>query len=141
MALFAVRLLVGGVFLWAGLQKLPYPFEFLDTVYQYKMLGPTSGLVLALLLPVGEIVVGMCLLLNVWTGGGILMASVLSMIFVAVQTLVIIRGDSVDCGCFGSGFGAQTTIGWWTLLRTALLAGLAILGYMAWTVGAIFTRK
>ncbi len=138
----AARILLGIVFLWAGLQKLQYPIEFLDTVYQYRLLGPTPGLLLAIFLPVGEVLLGMCLLLNIWTGGGMLIATALGLVFCVVQGLVMFRGQSVACGCFGSGLSSEASvIGWWTLMRTLVLVGLAIVGYMAWTVAATFPRK
>jgi len=136
-----VRLLVGIVFLWAGLLKLQYPLEFLDAVYQYRVLGPTSGFILTIILPATEVLIGMSLILNIWSGGGFIISSLLAFTFICVQLMVIVRGDSVDCGCFGNSLGSDSTIGWWTLGRTVLLAVIAVIGYVAWTMSVTYPRN
>lgn len=131
---YVVRMIVGIVFLWAGLIKLQYPLVFLDAVYQYKLLGPTSGLALTLALPTLEVLIGVSLITNIWAGGGLLVSTLLTLMFVVIQICVIWRGDSVGCGCFGDGVGSHATIGWWTLGRAVLLSLLAMIGYRAWII-------
>jgi len=108
---------LGGLFLLAGLAKLRQPYEFLSSVYAYRLVGPSVGVAVAMVLPWVEAIVGIVLLGGVMRGGGLFIAAFLAAGFVLAQGSVIFRGLAVNCGCFGS----HSQIDEMTLVRTAVL--------------------
>ena len=58
------RLVTGGVWIWAGLLKLPRPEESVQAVRAYQLLPGDSATTVGHLLPVLEVVVGLCLVLG-----------------------------------------------------------------------------
>jgi uncharacterized membrane protein YphA (DoxX/SURF4 family) len=128
---FLSRLLIGGVLLWSGLEKLRQPVTFLGNVYDYQLVGPRLGLAVAVLLPLVESIVGGCLLAGVWCGGAFLSSVVLTTLFLVVQYSAISRGLSISCGCFGTATQADT-VNYATLLRAAGMFVIAWTGYVLW---------
>ncbi len=98
----ALRLLIGGIFFYAGLEKMCEPFNFSMAIYNYKLLpDPLIGVVAATL-PSIEIVAALFLLFGFNTKGAAALISFLLFIFIALIIISAIRGLDIDCGCFGS---------------------------------------
>jgi hypothetical protein len=122
------RLLLGGVFLWASLDKIAHPAEFAKIVYDYQLLSVTASNVLAITLPWVELVAGLGLLSGVFRDEALLVVNALLLLFIGALSLTLLRGIDVACGCFAVEGGGRTT-GWSTLVQDlALLA----LGLAAW---------
>lgn len=118
--------IIGLVFVSASWPKLEFPYEFLSDVYGYGLVGPWAGLLVAVLLPWIEFVVGAALVLGFLRSGALVLGTGLCTLFVAVQAWALIQGLDIACGCFGS----QGSIGYMTLAKTALLlllSGAALL--------------
>jgi uncharacterized membrane protein YphA (DoxX/SURF4 family) len=98
-----LRLVVGGVWLWAGLIKLPHPDASVTAVRAYQLLPAGTADTVGRLLPVLEVVVGACLVLGVLTRfvGGL--SALMQLGFVIGIASVWARGISISCGCFGDG--------------------------------------
>ncbi len=99
----AARLVVGGVWLWAGLLKLPDPDSSVTAVRAYQLLPISSVDVVGRALPMVEVVVGACLVLGLLTRVAGAVSAVLQVAFVIGIASVWARGISIRCGCFGSG--------------------------------------
>jgi len=101
--ILCIRLLLGGVFLYAGFLKMRDPLAFADSIASFRILPNSIINLLALGLPPLEMSVGAMLVI----GWRIRLASfavlLLSMIFALALGQALIRGLEVDCGCFGSG--------------------------------------
>ncbi|MGY1744059.1 MauE/DoxX family redox-associated membrane protein [Blastococcus sp. SYSU D00695] len=99
----AARLLLGGVFVVAGVLKLPDPAAAERAVRAYRLLP--EGLVdpVAFGLPVVEIAVGLALLAGVAVRAAAVASAVLLVVFVAAVASAWARGLQIDCGCFGDG--------------------------------------
>lgn len=65
-----VRLGMGAMFIASSLPKICQPYDFLSSVYHYELVGPQLGLLVAMTLPWLELLVGICLVGGIWTGGG-----------------------------------------------------------------------
>jgi uncharacterized membrane protein YphA (DoxX/SURF4 family) len=99
----AARLVTGGVWVWAGLLKLPHPDESVLAVRAYQLLPGDSATTVGHLLPVVEVVVGACLVLGLLTRGAAVVSALLFTAFVVGIASVWARGITIDCGCFGGG--------------------------------------
>jgi uncharacterized membrane protein YphA (DoxX/SURF4 family) len=113
-----LRYLVGAIFIWAAIPKISRPFDFLAGVYNYGIVGPKIGLLIAGMLPWCEAIIGCCLLSGLLQAGASAVALVLSMVFVTAQISAIARNLPITCGCFGID---SEVVGAGTLVRSILL--------------------
>ena len=106
---------LGGVFVYAGVQKHLAPYEFAEAILAYQLLPLGLVGLVAATLPWLEMVSGFSLTLGyLWRGrrfsnpvpmGGLLRRSALllilgqSLLFVAVLLITLARGLKIDCGC------------------------------------------
>jgi uncharacterized membrane protein YphA (DoxX/SURF4 family) len=99
----AARLLLGGVFLVAGLLKIPDPAAAVRAVRAYRLLPETLVAPVAFGLPVVEVFVGLALIVGVFVRTAAIAAAVLLVIFLVGVGSAWARGLAIDCGCFGGG--------------------------------------
>jgi uncharacterized membrane protein YphA (DoxX/SURF4 family) len=99
------RLVVGAVWVVAGVLKLPDPNENVRAVRAYEILPESLVTVVGHGLPVLEILVGLCLLLGLFTRVAAAVSALLLVAFIAGISSAWARGLSIDCGCFGGGAG------------------------------------
>lgn len=110
-ALLLGRVLVGGIFLFAGYEKLHYAgawhlrdyhFLFSFGVNSYQMLSFSNALLLARILPPLEIAIGILLIAGVGLrlAGPITIA--LLVMFMIALTHALLAGTDIKCGCFGN---------------------------------------
>jgi uncharacterized membrane protein YphA (DoxX/SURF4 family) len=99
------RMLVGGVWVVAGVLKLPDPNENVRAVRAYDLLPETVVPVTGHALPILEILVGLCLLLGLLTRVAAVVSAGLLVAFVVGIASAWGRGLSIECGCFGGGAG------------------------------------
>lgn len=119
-----LRLLLGGIFLAAALEKIQYPVSFAEMVEHYQLLPFQVGVWLALVLPYLELVLGLALVLGFLSRSCALLAAGLSIVFGLASFSAWWRGLDVSCGCFHS---QGPPVSWiHSLLDIGLLA-LAIL--------------
>ena len=128
----AARLVVGGVWIAAGALKLPDPAASVRAVRAYDLLPEAVVPTVGHLLPVLEVVVGVCLVLGLLTRA---MAAVSALLFVAFIVGIAsawARGLQIECGCFGGGgynSGASGDYPW----EIARDVGLLLLSaYLVW---------
>jgi uncharacterized membrane protein YphA (DoxX/SURF4 family) len=98
-----LRIAIGALFVLAGLAKIADPIGFLAAIIAYRLpLSVTSVKLAAVILPWLEVVTGLTLASGIWLDAGLIAASALSILFLAVASQAAIRGLSIQCGCFGS---------------------------------------
>jgi putative oxidoreductase len=133
---FAARMLMGGLFVFAGAIKLRDPSAFAVEIDHYE-LWPELAPYLAVTLPVIEIVLGLALwgLPRPWRQAAALGCGLLMSAFTFAAASALARGLDVNCGCFGSGSGPIT---WLTLVRDGLLLGACVL--LVWDPLAVTTH-
>ncbi|HYJ28307.1 MAG TPA: MauE/DoxX family redox-associated membrane protein [Nocardioides sp.] len=97
------RLVTGGVWIVAGALKLPYPADSVRAVRAYDLLPEAVVPAVGHLLPVVEVVIGLCLVLGVMVRGMSVVSALLFVAFIIGISSAWARGLSIDCGCFGGG--------------------------------------
>ncbi|PYJ53865.1 MAG: DoxX family protein [Verrucomicrobia bacterium] len=94
-------LVVGGVFIYAGVVKAFQPVRFASDIDNYKILPWTISVGLAFYLPWLEILCGLALILRRLYLGGLSILTALVLIFSGVTIAAKVRGLDITCGCFG----------------------------------------
>jgi len=95
------RVVLAGVFLYAGALKALDPQEFVLDVRSFQVLRDPWAAVVALGLPWLEIFCGIALLLGGWVRGACLVLGGLLVVFAGAFLQAWARGVDVTCGCFG----------------------------------------
>lgn len=119
------RIVVGAVFIYASLDKIMHPEAFAKSVYNYKILPSSLINITALFLPWLELLTGAALILGTKVKGASLLISVMLVVFLVAVTSTLVRGISIDCGCFTSSSAGRKT-GWALLVQDAVLLLLAL---------------
>lgn len=97
------RLVVGGVWIWAGAIKLPDPDASVSAVRGYQLLPLSIADGVGRLLPMLEVVIGVCLVLGLLTRVSAVVSALLQVAFIVGIVSVWSRGIAISCGCFGDG--------------------------------------
>jgi putative oxidoreductase len=120
---WALRLALGGLFLYAGVVKLGTPAEFATEIANYH-LGSALAPLMAVTMPTVEIVLGVALIAGTrpWVRAAALGSAGLLAVFTVAVSTVVARGINVDCGCFGGKSGPVTML---TVLRDLGLFAMA----------------
>ncbi len=116
-SLFPVcRLLLGGILLYAGIEKIFAPAPFAETVYRYQILPDSLVNLTALILPWVELVLGGLLLAGFLLPGAVFLSTLLLLAFSGILVFNLVRGLDIGCGCFSP---SQSTdpISLWTVIR------------------------
>lgn len=126
--LFVLHLLLGGVFVWAGVAKALDPGLFLIDVRSFALLPDPYAAWLAMFLPWLEIFAGLAVITGVLRKGGLLMLNGSLIVFLGALGIAWSRHTDIRCGCFGGGGDASANYVFYVTRDLALLAlGLFLL--------------
>jgi uncharacterized membrane protein YphA (DoxX/SURF4 family) len=131
-----LALVVGGVFVYASIEKIQDPRAFAKIIYHYQVIGPSAALgfvpanLLAVVLPWLELLAGLALVTGAWRREGAVLAALMLAAFVVAVGSTLYRGiDIANCGCFalddsGRAAGWKLIVGDLALLAASLVVAL-----------------
>ncbi len=122
------RLILAGVFIYAGVIKGTDPVAFAGQVANYQLLPYAWNYLVAAILPYIELLCGMLLLLNKRVRPAVLVLFVLNLVFMLALSSLIVRGIDIDCGCFNPDAESKTS----PLMALWRDAGLMLLLISVW---------
>jgi uncharacterized membrane protein YphA (DoxX/SURF4 family) len=130
------RLLLGGFFVYASLDKLANPAAFAKIVYLWQVAGPVPSNLAAVTLPVVELLAGALLVVGVWRREAALVIAVLLVVFLLAAGSVLARGiDVQNCGCTSLAAHDPAAawppawtqgVGWFLVTRNLVLLAIAL---------------
>ena len=94
-------LIVGGIFIYAGVLKVLDPVQFGLDIDNYKLLPWFISVRLAFYLPWLELFCGVALVFRFLYCGGLSILTALTLIFIGATVAAKARGLDITCGCFG----------------------------------------
>jgi putative oxidoreductase len=107
---FAIRLVLCGVFVFAGITKIYDPATFATELDRYQLLPWKICVAAAHYLPWLETLSGLGLFLKSFERGALLLTTLLLSVFTLALASALVRGLNIDCGCFGHIFASTGTI-------------------------------
>jgi len=105
----ALRIILGGLFIWSGLAKVLEGPEFITSVANFLLLPDYLVVPVAYFLPWLELVCGAALVTGLAARGGAAWLTLLLVLFTLGLSINEWRGLDVDCGCFGATASSGTT--------------------------------
>lgn len=129
---YALRVLLGVVFIAASFDKLGDSFALARIIYSYKILPCEWSNFPAIVLPMAEFLCGVFIIVGVFTRGSAVMLFGMNFVFIPAiiyRSFLVMAEQQIgffevnfDCGCGLGDFHA-----WILLIRDVLFAGAAIL--------------
>ncbi|MFP6632646.1 MAG: MauE/DoxX family redox-associated membrane protein [Planctomycetota bacterium] len=95
-----VRVVLGGVLVYASWHKIADPPDFAKIIYNYRLFPPASIHMLAVFVPWIELVAGLALISGIGLRGGALMAALFFSFFILALSYNLARECPTICGCF-----------------------------------------
>ena len=111
------RLVLGGVFIYASLDKIANPAEFAKAIGNYHVLPFGLENLLALFLPWLELLTGILLIAGIMVDGATILIISMNIVFIFAVSQALARGISIECGCFSVSTEGGSNIGFQTILR------------------------
>ncbi|MCK5126520.1 MAG: DoxX family membrane protein [candidate division Zixibacteria bacterium] len=94
------RLAFGLIFIFAAIDKIAHPDQFARVVFNYHLVPGSLINLFALILPMSELIAGVCLITGVFYKGARNYLVFLMLIFIVAISVNIFRGINLECGCF-----------------------------------------
>lgn len=129
-----LRIALGLVFLAAGGLKVGHADVFASEIAGFQLLPHALIAPLALLLPFLELMVGVYLVLGLFTRFAAWFAAAEMALFAAAIASAVVRGISTSCGCFGP--NDRSTTSWPEVGRDAGFTLMALV-IAWWAPGAL----
>lgn len=126
--LYFFRIIVGGVFIWAGVLKIIDPLGFAQSIANYRLFPVWMAFFLALVIPWIELICGVLLILGLFPRTSSLVLSLFLFAFIVLISSAILRGLNIDCGCFGS---FSQKVDYSLLLVDGMLFGMSTLLFLS----------
>jgi uncharacterized membrane protein YphA (DoxX/SURF4 family) len=97
---FLMRVILGGIFIYAAAGKILYPEEFSEAIANYQLVPVIFTNLIAITLPWVELIVGVMLLNGFRTQSANVVIFLMICIFSVGGVQALIRGLDINCGCF-----------------------------------------
>jgi len=108
-ALIVSRLILGGIFIYASIDKIAHPDQFAEIIYNYKLMPGMAVNIMAIVLPWLEMVAGLFLVLGIWVKDSASILGALLLVFMGAISINLSRGLDFDCGCFSTAGGHKSS--------------------------------
>jgi len=95
-----VRFILGGLFIYASMDKMTNTADFVKVIHNYKILPVSLENLLAIFLPWLEFVTGLFLLVGKYNKGALFIYNIFLCIFILALSQALVRGLDINCGCF-----------------------------------------
>ena len=118
--LLMLRLLIGALFIAAGLQKIDDIAAFEQAILHYQLTGPALSMLAATVLPWLEIVCGLGLILGIFPRSSAFILTALLVSFTILVLSAMARGLDISCGCFSQDPNTGK-IGWLKIIENCVL--------------------
>ena len=125
-AIALLRIMLGGVFVFASLGKIADPHAFASSIAGYRILEGDATLHIATVIPWIELLSGCGLIAGVFIRGSSSLVLLMLVIFSAAVVSALWRGLDISCGCYTQDPAAER-LGWWKVGENTVLAVFAFL--------------
>ena len=115
--LLLARILLGVMWVLAGIEKIADPAQFARDISNYHLLPFGMENTVAIVLPWLELFIGLSLIFGLYISSASLISGVLMLIFVIFISQAMVRGFNIECGC---GLKEGQMVGWGKIFENLL---------------------
>jgi uncharacterized membrane protein YphA (DoxX/SURF4 family) len=115
--LFILRLIIGGLFIYAAIPKITDPKAFAAIVKGYQLFPLWSINLIAIILPYVEAISGLFLIFGQWTRANAAIIGILLLFFIIGLTQAYARGLDINCGCFSTSAASTPSDILWRIIQ------------------------
>jgi uncharacterized membrane protein YphA (DoxX/SURF4 family) len=123
-----LRLILGGIFVYASLDKILHPDRFAEAISDYKLLPRSLVNFVALVFPWVEAVGGIFLIAGIFEWASLTLINGLLIFFMIIIAITLARGLNISCGCFTSDPDVEK-MNWFTFFRDSAMVIPGLAGY------------
>ena len=87
------RVILGVILIYASIDKIVHPAEFAKAIGNYNVLPFGLENLLGIVLPILELLVGICLVLGIMLDGSAIIAAGMMIVFIIALSQAMIRGN------------------------------------------------
>jgi hypothetical protein len=116
------RLILGALFVWSAVGKLPDMAAFAQDVANYRVVPPVLVPFLASAVVGIELLAGIALVSGWMARPAAIVSAALLAVFIVFLAQALLRGIDLRCGCFGGDEPAS----WWTVVRDVVMLAAAV---------------
>jgi len=110
----ALRLYLGGLFIYASMYKIQYPAEFAEVIAGYQIVPYWLVNPMAVFMPWVELISGLLLVTGVRSKSAVVLIGAMLVMFILALLYVIVADIPIGCGCFTS---LEDEVSWKTVVR------------------------
>jgi len=121
----ASRVFVAAIFIYASFDKIAHPPQFARSVLNYEFFPVWSVNLIAIMVPWIELIVGILLLVGLFTYASNLVVFGMLCFFFVLIAQALMRGLEIDCGCFSVHLTGQI-MDWTYLVRDLLFIACSV---------------
>jgi uncharacterized membrane protein YphA (DoxX/SURF4 family) len=118
-------IVIGAVFVVAGLAKIGDPATFAAQVHNFRLTPIVLENLVAVILPWVELVAGTALIVGMRRRAAACICAALMILFTVAVAQAAARGLDFECGCFGK--AGSSTVGLKKLVENGVLCGVALI--------------
>ena len=122
-----VQIVLGLLFVAAGLPKVVDPPSFAHMIYNYRIVPASLVNLMALVMPWIELLSGMALILGLWRRSATALIAILLLVFIVAISINLARGNVIDCGCFDVQAAGKSTAQRLAAMKFDILRDLGML--------------
>lgn len=103
-----LKCVVVSMLLYSGLVHIVQPYYFIYSAAGYRLLAPSLTAPVMTLLPYLHIAIAISLIVGTAERSALLLSCLLFGVFAVAQAIILAKGQTLNCGCFGF---AESTVG------------------------------
>lgn len=119
----ALRLYIGGLFVYASMYKINYPAEFAEAIAGYQMVPYWAVNIFAIVVPWVELISGVLLIAGIRARSATVIIGFFMTMFTIAVFVNLVRDAPITCGCFQA---IGEPLSWWTLARDMIWIFMAV---------------
>lgn len=105
----ALRVFIGGYFLYAAIPKIAEPLAFATSISHYHLMPDFMVNAYALVIPWLELLAGAALVAGWRVRTSAALCGIMLIMFTFAVAWAVMNGLQIDCGCFGSQGGEEVS--------------------------------
>lgn len=104
------RIVLGGLFIYSGIDKIIDPLSFAAIIHHYRITPPNMINFAAIVIPWIELIAGVFLIFSIRLKASALTINLMLVFFTVVLAITAFRGINVACGCFSTSMAVKSNL-------------------------------